>query len=119
MTAMFLKTRFNIPLLVLANLVSAPFTLFMFIPFMRIGEILTRSPAFPLDIERIRAVAWSSPRKIIAALLHSVVGWMVLCPFIALLLVQMLLPLLSYVRRRLPNSVKDERAPGSAKLEIL
>lgn len=111
LAAMLFKTRLSMTLVVLANLVAAPFTLAMFVPFMRVGEMLTGSSAFPLSVEKIRSLVWSSPGKIVGALFHSVAGWFVVCPLVALALTKILTPILQYARAKLPK--KDKRTPTS------
>lgn len=111
LAAMLFKKRLNMTLLVLANLVAAPFTLAMFVPFMRVGEMLTGSSAFPLSVEKIRSLVWSSPGKIVGALFHSVAGWFIICPFLAFALINILTPSLQYARAKLHS--KDRRTSTS------
>mmetsp|Transcript_11044 Transcript_11044/g.68090 ORF Transcript_11044/g.68090 Transcript_11044/m.68090 type:complete len:172 (-) Transcript_11044:1624-2139(-) len=111
LAAMLFKKRLNMTLLVLSNLVAAPFTLAMFVPFMRVGEMLTGSSAFPLSVEKIRSLVWSSPGKIVGALFHSMAGWFIVCPFVAFVLIRILTPVLQYARAKLPNN--DKRTPTS------
>lgn len=104
---MLFKKKLNMTLLVLANLVSAPFTLFMFVPFMRVGETLTGSAAFPLSVQKIRSLIWSSPGKIVVALFHSIIGWLIIGPIMAFVLIKILTPVLKFVRAKLPDHEKE------------
>lgn len=101
-TVAALTLRLNLPAIQLANYAAAPLQIALFIPFMRIGEFLTRSKPLPLSIGQILAMIkadlWGSVMQLWGSILHAVAGWLVAGPAFAALIYAILLPLLRRVR---------------------
>ena len=97
-----LTLRLNLPAIQIANYAAAPLQIALFIPFMRIGEFLTRSKPLPLSIGQIltmiKADLWGSVIQLWGSILHAVAGWLVAGPVFTALLYVILLPLLRRVR---------------------
>jgi uncharacterized protein (DUF2062 family) len=96
-----ISLRLNLPAIQLANYAAAPLQIALFIPFMRIGEFLTRSKPLPLSIAQILALLkadlWGTVIQLWGSILHAVAGWLVTGPVFAGLLYAILLPLLRRV----------------------
>jgi uncharacterized protein (DUF2062 family) len=80
------------------NGVSTLFFIALVIPFVRLGERLTGSDAFPLALDQLREVAKQGAvvlfKTFSVAILHGVLGWIVVAPVVAAVLYFALLPLL-------------------------
>jgi uncharacterized protein (DUF2062 family) len=84
------------------NGVSAFFFFALVIPFVRLGELVTSSDAFPLTMDQLREVAKQGAvfffKTFSVAILHGVLGWVVAAPIGAAVLYFALLPLLRRMR---------------------
>jgi uncharacterized protein (DUF2062 family) len=97
-----ISLRLNLPAIQLANYAAAPLQIALFIPFMRIGEFLTRAKPLPLSLAQILALLkanlWGTVIQLWSSIMHAVAGWLVAGPLFAALLYAILLPLLRRVR---------------------
>ncbi len=86
----------------IGNVLSTPFFITLMIPFVRFGERLTGSEAFPLATEQLREVARQGAvaffKAFSIAILHGILGWIVVAPIVAAVLYFALLPLLRRMR---------------------
>ena len=84
------------------NGVSTLFFIPLLIPFVRFGERLTGTEAFPLAVQQLRDVANQGAvvffKTFAVAILHGVLGWIVVAPIVAAVLYFALLPLLRRMR---------------------
>ena len=84
------------------NVLSTPFFIALMIPFVRFGERLTGSEAFPLAAEQLREVAEKGAiaffKAFSIAILHGVLGWIVVAPIVTAVLYFTLLPLVRRMR---------------------
>lgn len=86
----------------IGNGVSALVFIVLVIPFVRLGEHLTGSNAFPLAMEQLREVAKQGAvvffKTFSVAILHGVLGWAVVAPVAVAILYFALLPLVRKLR---------------------
>ena len=84
------------------NGVSTLFFIALMIPFVRLGERLTGTAAFPLAMDQLREVARQGTvvffKTFSVAILHGVLGWAVAAPILAAILYFALLPMLRRMR---------------------
>jgi uncharacterized protein (DUF2062 family) len=89
-TALALALRLNLPAIQLVNYLVTPLQLLLIIPQLRLGEWLTRSPAFPVTLESGMALLSQGPIHAITvlgtAIVHATIAWLVLAPLAAVLL---------------------------------
>lgn len=92
-----LAFRLNLPAIQVGNYLALPLQLALFVPFMRLGERILRAPNFPLSPEQLLAMAKARPdqtmRLVLAGQWHSILGWLVVAPAIALLAYSLARPL--------------------------
>ena len=96
--------RLNLPAIQVGNFLALPLQLGLVIPFLRLGERIARAPRMPLSPERLLALAKESPdqtmRLLLAGQWHAIVGWIVVAPFITLVLVLLLRPAMRFLVAR-------------------
>lgn len=113
-TAAALMFGLNLPAIQAANWAAAPLQVLLFIPYMRIGEVLTRAKPLPLSIQQItamfRADLWGSLSLLWGSILRATLGWAVVAPFAAFAIYIVLVPLL----RLIPVLPRDASAPAPA-----
>ena len=109
--------RLNLPAIQAANWASAPLQLLLFIPYMRVGEFLTRAKPLPLSITQItamfRADLWGSIGRLWCSILRSTLGWAVVAPFAVFAIYIVLVPLLRLIPV-LPREVPENAAGNAA-----
>jgi len=100
-TAAALALRLNLPAIQAANWASAPLQVLLFIPYMRVGEFLTRAKPLPLSIAQITAMFhadfWGSLARLWGSILRATLGWAVAAPLEVLVIYAVLLPLLRLI----------------------
>lgn len=83
-TAAALLLRLNMPSIQLVNYFAYPLQLALFIPFIRLGELLFRQPPVPLDLVQIFAMLQSDMLGAIRSLwwtnMRAVVVWLLTAP---------------------------------------
>ena len=93
--------RLNLPAIQAANWASAPLQVLLFIPYMRVGEFLTRAEPLPLSIQQItamfRADLWGSLSRLWGSILRSTLGWAVVAPVAVFVIYIILVPLLRLI----------------------
>jgi uncharacterized protein (DUF2062 family) len=81
----------------ITNWTAYPFLFLLFVPHMRIGEFILRAPQTSLTHHQIREAASHGFRYFLAtcgsAIMHAIVGWLVLMPLMFLGAYVALLPL--------------------------
>lgn len=106
-----LAFRLNLPAIQVGNYLALPLQMALFIPFLRLGERIMRAPKLPLSPEQLLAMAKTQPDRAMELLLsgqwHSILGWLVVAPGIALLAYWIARPL---VRLLLDRANRSEAA---------
>jgi uncharacterized protein (DUF2062 family) len=105
LTAIALLRKLNLVAIQLASWLIAPVQLVLIIPFMRLGEWLTDSPAQPLTVEAgMRILGEGVLQAIVTlwdAIVHATLGWIVVAPIAIFLLYRLLTPILTAAADRL------------------
>jgi uncharacterized protein (DUF2062 family) len=90
--------RLNLPAIQVGNYLALPLQLALFIPFLRLGERIVRAPRMALLPEQLLALARVSPQETVQLLLigqwHAILGWLLVVPFITLVFVLLLRPMM-------------------------
>ena len=109
-----LTLRLNLIAIQFANYVVYPLQLLMIIPFLRLGEWLAGAPPFPLSVteivDRFHAGVWNGVSTLATALVHAILGWVVVVPAMVVLLWFALRPML----RRMASALAAHRAAKSS-----
>lgn len=89
--------RLNLPAIQLAQAAMAPTQLLLIIPFLRLGEWITRAPAQPLTVQAARALLGGSVRHAVAILWDSILraglAWSLIAPVAIFAVYRALIPL--------------------------
>ena len=90
--------RLNLPAIQVGNYLALPLQLGLFIPFLRLGELVLKAPRMSLSPEQLLALAQTSPAAAAAILVsgqwHAILGWLLVAPVVTLLLAFLLRPLM-------------------------
>lgn len=82
--------RLNMPAIQLVNYLLTPAQLLLIIPFLRLGELLTGAPRYPVTLESGLALLshgiLNAVRILWDAIVHATFGWLVLAPLAAAIL---------------------------------
>lgn len=101
------------PSMMLANFVATPIELSLVIPFLRLGELISGGPAFPLTSDALKKVlTGQASQEVLLSVLHALLGWIIAAPFILGALYTAFLPcfkLLVHKFSRIPSSPKTDR----------
>lgn len=88
--------RLNLPAIQLAQAAMAPTQLLLIIPFVRLGERITRAPAQPLSVRASFASfapgAGHAAAALRDAMLHAGIAWLLVAPAALLILYALLAP---------------------------
>jgi uncharacterized protein (DUF2062 family) len=91
-----LALRLNMPAIQLVNYLLTPAQLVLVIPLLRFGEWLAGAARFPVTLESGLALlshgVVDAVRVLWNAIVHATLGWLVLAPFVAFALYQILAP---------------------------
>ncbi|MEJ0085801.1 MAG: DUF2062 domain-containing protein [Pseudomonadota bacterium] len=105
-----LALRLNMPAIQLVNYLLTPLQLLSIIPLLRFGEWLARSPRFPITLEAGLALlskdVFTAVSALSTAIAHATLGWLVLAPPTAFVLVRVLEPVLRHLT---PASSREAR----------
>lgn len=97
-TIVALTFRINLPAIQIGNYLALPLQLALFVPFLRLGERLTRAPRMPLAPDQLLAMAKASPdetmRVVLAGQWHAILAWLIVALAILLLFYLPLRPLM-------------------------
>ena len=97
-TVVALVFRLNLPSIQLVQAAMAPTQLLLIIPYVRLGEWISRAPREPLSVQAgMTLMAQGIGHAIIvlwSAILHAGLAWLLTTPGIVLLLYKLLTPLL-------------------------
>jgi uncharacterized protein (DUF2062 family) len=107
-TVAALALRLNLPAIQLVNYLAAPLQLALIIPFVRLGEHLIGAPPQPLTISAGFALLAEGVLKAVItlwdAIVHAMLGWIVIGPLLIYLLYRLAQPLLDRAARRIAAS---------------
>jgi uncharacterized protein (DUF2062 family) len=91
-----LALRLNLPAIQAVQAAMAPTQLLLIIPFVRLGEWLLRAPRQPVSVAAGIALMRQGVGRAVAvlwdAIIHAAVAWLLIAPFVALLLYRLLAP---------------------------
>ena len=94
--------RLNMPAIQLVNWFAYPLQILLLIPFLLVGEAIFHAPRLPLTgaeiVEMVHSGAWNATKLLWRSSLYAITAWMLIVPFVALLIYAMLLPVLRRVR---------------------
>ncbi|KAD4385264.1 hypothetical protein E3N88_25432 [Mikania micrantha] len=100
----------NAPTVMLANFVATPIELSLIIVFLRFGEFLTGGDHFPLTTDALKKVlTGKASKEILLSIVHALLGWMVMAPFILGLLYILFVPCFTMLVRKFSSSVPSPR----------
>uniref|UniRef100_A0A2P2KEX5 Uncharacterized protein n=1 Tax=Rhizophora mucronata TaxID=61149 RepID=A0A2P2KEX5_RHIMU len=81
------------PSVMLANFIATPIELSLVVPFLRLGEIISGGPHFPLTSDALKKVlTGQASHDVILSIAHALLGWLVAAPFILAVLYIIFLP---------------------------
>lgn len=93
-----LAFRLNLPAIQVGNYLALPLQLGLFIPFLRLGELVLHATRLPLAPGQLLAMAKTTPDKtahiLLVAQWHAIVGWLIVAPGIVLLVTLLFRPLI-------------------------
>ncbi|XP_072990805.1 uncharacterized protein [Typha latifolia] len=93
-----LRHHCHAPSVMLANFVATPIELSLVIPFLRLGEVITGGPHFPLTSDALRSVVTGrASQEVLVAVFHALVGWTVAAPFVFGALYAVLIPCFKFL----------------------
>jgi uncharacterized protein (DUF2062 family) len=100
--------RLNQPIIQLVNYLASPLQLMLILVFVRIGERLMRAPRISFSIPELIRKFHESPLKFFREFgmtgLHGIIAWLVIAPFLAILIYFLLLaPLKKLSARKVPT----------------
>ncbi|KAI7736136.1 hypothetical protein M8C21_026524 [Ambrosia artemisiifolia] len=103
-----LGTSVNAPTIMLANFVATPIELSLIIVFLRFGEFLTGGAHFPLTADALKEIfTGKASKEILLSIVHALLGWLVLAPFIFGLLYIVFVPCFTMLVRKFSSSVSS------------
>lgn len=103
--------RLNILAIQVVNYLVYPMQLILFIPFIRLGELVLRHEPFPISMEIIynmlKEDMWNAIQTLWVANLYGIFAWTITAPLIAILIYYTTLPLLKKVLKEKIAEEKD------------
>jgi uncharacterized protein (DUF2062 family) len=101
--------RLNLPAIQIVNYFMYPIQIALILPFFRLGEKLFRAPHLPISVAQIYSRAhadlWGAIKFLWSTTWHAMVVWVLLAPFLVLILYVPLALLFRRVLRRQTVSV--------------
>jgi uncharacterized protein (DUF2062 family) len=98
-TGAALALRLNMPTIQLVNYALSPLQLLLIIPFVRLGEAITRAPRFPITVsgglELLSRGVWHAVTVLWDAIMHAALGWLLIAPLAIVILHRILRSLLA------------------------
>ncbi|KAK9075535.1 hypothetical protein SSX86_003859 [Deinandra increscens subsp. villosa] len=105
-----LGTSINAPTVMLANFVITPIELSLIIVFLRFGEFLTGGAHFPLTSDALKMVlTGKASMEIFLSIVHALLGWLVMAPFILGLVYIILVPCFTILVRKFGSTVSSPK----------
>ena len=123
MAIALLGSRCHAPSVMLANFVATPIELSLVIPFLRLGEVISGGPHFPLTSDALKkAVMGQASREMLLGALHALLGWTAAAPIILGVVYTIFVPCFKYLVHQFgspPSSQKNDLCSGTeGKLKI-
>ncbi|KAL4566203.1 hypothetical protein LXL04_030315 [Taraxacum kok-saghyz] len=104
----------NAPTLMLANFVITPVEISLMIVFLRFGEYLTGGAHFPLTSDALKKVlTGKASSEILLSIVHAILGWLVMSPFILGVLYFIFVPCFTVLVRRFSSGVSSPKKNDS------
>ncbi|KAJ0977248.1 hypothetical protein J5N97_012722 [Dioscorea zingiberensis] len=114
-----LGNRCHAPSVMLANFVATPIELSLMIPFLRLGEIISGGPHFPLTTDALKKVfTGQASRDVLLSIVHALLGWFVAAPFILGALYIAFLPCFKYLVHKFSSLPPSPKKPVYPQAEI-
>ncbi|KAI3717669.1 hypothetical protein L1987_69430 [Smallanthus sonchifolius] len=105
-----LGTSINAPTVMLANFVITPVELSLIIVFLRFGEFLTGGSHFPLTSDALkRVLTGKASMEIVLSIVHALLGWLVMAPFILGLAYVILVPCFTILVGKFSSTVSSPK----------
>ncbi|CAI9757789.1 unnamed protein product [Fraxinus pennsylvanica] len=107
------------PTVMLTNFVATPVELSLVVPFLRLGELITGGPHFPLTSDAFKKVlTGKASREVLQSIFHSLLGWVVAAPFIMGILYILLLPCFKILVRKFSTVPSTPNKPVHSLTEV-
>jgi hypothetical protein len=88
--------KLNMPAIQLVNYLLTPLQLILIIPQLRFGELLANAPRYPITLDAgltlLSHGAINAAQTLATAIVHAMLGWLVLAPLLAFMLCALLEP---------------------------
>ncbi|XP_058192319.1 uncharacterized protein LOC131309739 [Rhododendron vialii] len=112
-----LGSRCHAPTVMLANFIATPIELSLVVPFLRLGEVISGGPHFPLTSDALKKVlTGQASREILYSILNALLGWLVAAPFILGVLHLLLLPCCKILVCKFSTAPSSPKKPLSAQI---
>jgi uncharacterized protein (DUF2062 family) len=96
--------KLNQPIIQLINGILTPIHVALFFLFIRLGDLMTRTPHIRVSFHALETMLWDDPRHFLrlfdGVLLHALLGWIVLAPIWIVLAYSVALPTLREIMRQ-------------------
>lgn len=112
-----LAFRLNLPAMQLVQAAMAPTQILLIIPFVRLGEWITRAPRQPLSIKEgltlIEHGVWNAVIFLWDAIVHAGIAWMLVAPVATYALYRLFTPIFANAADRVRRNPRRANAPLS------
>nr|XP_034900017.1 uncharacterized protein LOC118037945 isoform X1 [Populus alba] len=107
------------PTVLLANFIATPIELSLVVPFLRLGEVMSGGPPFPLTSDALKKVlTGQASREVILSIAHALLGWLVAAPFILAALYIIFLPCFKVLVHKFSTVQSSPMKPSNSLAEI-
>jgi uncharacterized protein (DUF2062 family) len=117
-TIIALVFRLNLPAMQIAQAAMAPTQILLIIPFVRLGEFITRAPRQPLSIKEgltlIEQGVWHAVVVLWDAIVHAGIAWLLVAPGAVYLLYRTLVPVFTRASARVRKAPTSPVPAASA-----
>ena len=107
-TAVALLFKLNLPAIQVAQMSMSAFQLLLIVPFVRLGEWITRAAAQPVSISAGLALmkqgVWHTVVVLKDAIIHASIAWIAVAPIGILILYRSLKPVFERTAKALPDA---------------
>ncbi|KAL3641516.1 hypothetical protein CASFOL_016484 [Castilleja foliolosa] len=104
-----LGSHSHAPTVMLANFIATPIELSLIIPFLRLGEFITRGSHFTLSSDALKKVfTGQASNDVLHSIFNALLGWVVAAPFIMGGLYLLLLPCFMILVRKFGGAAVPE-----------
>jgi uncharacterized protein (DUF2062 family) len=117
-TVIALAFRLNLPAIQVAQAAMAPMQVLLIVPFVRLGEWITRAPRQPLSLKEgmvlIEQGIWQAVVVLWDAIVHAGLAWILVAPPAVFLLHRSLTPVFTRASARMRRTVSRSTPAASA-----